>query len=99
MIYLEFRVEAQRWHRHRTAIAIISGIVDVLCAKSEVNATPKMRGVVSFHNVFGPITKCAITQQKAETAIGKINLMIFADAVGDYRHTCAVEPGPGRAPC
>src|SRR5215469_2061833 len=84
-------MKAERWHGDRAAITVIPGIVDVLHARSYVNSAPNVRGVVGFHDVFTAITKCAITEQETESAIGEVNLMIFADAIGDYGQACAVE--------
>ena len=57
-----------------------------------------MRGVISFHDIFAAIPKAAITEQEAEPAIREVNLVIFADSVGDYRHASAVVPAmPQRA--
>ena len=82
-LYLKFDVQSQCRHEHWTAVLIVSAIIDVLQARSKVNSAPDMRRVVGFHNVFAAIAKRAVAQQETQSSIGKINLMVLANAVGD----------------
>src|SRR5208282_5202894 len=47
------------------------------------DSAPNVRRVIRFDDVFPPIVQPAIAQQKTETAICQIHLMIFLDAVRD----------------
>src|SRR5690349_8854372 len=49
-----------------------------------------MRGVVRFNSLFTAITNRAVSQQEAQSAIGKVNLMVLANAIRDEGHAGAV---------
>src|SRR5579871_655527 len=78
---LELHVRAKGRHRHRTAVAVIAGIVDVLHARRQVNPAPHMRRVVRLEYGFAPVIQPAIAEQEAQATIGKISLVILADTV------------------
>ena len=78
---LELHMGAERGHNHRPAIAVVSRIVDVLHARSHVNAAPHVDRVVGLHDVLATVVQLAIAEQKTEAAIGEIDLVIFAIAL------------------
>jgi len=50
-------VEAEAGDQDWAAVAVVAGIVDVLQAGSDVDASPQMRGVVGFENIFTSIVQ------------------------------------------
>src|SRR5271166_6590443 len=94
-------MSAERRHNHWTAIAVVSGMVDVLHAGSKINAAPHVDRVIRFHDVLPTIVQFAVAEQKAEPAIGEVGLMIFLDCVGDKGDACpvllAMPPGADRS--
>src|SRR6516164_8017161 len=83
-------MQSQGWHEHWPAILIIAWIVDVLQTRGDVDSAPNVGGIIGFHDVFAAITERAVTEQEAESSVGKINLMIFRDVIGNDGHACAV---------
>jgi hypothetical protein len=73
---LKFKVQAQGGNNHRSAVAIVTGIVDVLYASRWVKPAPKMQRVIRLLNGFTPVIETAITQQKAVAAQRQILLVI-----------------------
>ena len=69
---------AERRHNHRPAIAVVSGIVDVLHARSQVNAAPHVDRVVGLDDVLPAVVQLAIAEEKAEATIGEVDLVIFS---------------------
>jgi hypothetical protein len=65
------------------AIAVVTGIVDVLQAGSDMDAAPGADGVVSLQNSFAAVVQVAIAEEKAQTAVGEVYLMVFLDGVRD----------------
>ena len=72
---------SQAGHDHRSAVAIISRIVDVLHAGSKIDSAPGVDGVIRFHDILAAVIEAAIAQQKTFAAIREIHLMIFFDAI------------------
>ncbi len=58
----------------RAAIAVVAGVVDVLHVE---------RRVVAFLDVLAAVVQAAIAQQKSETAVVQIVLVVTFDGVGD----------------
>src|SRR5580704_11878867 len=92
---------AERRDNHGPAIAVVSRIVDVLHARSQVNAAPHVDGVVGLDDILPAIVQLAIAEEKAEATIGEVGLVIFADCIGDESNACpvllAMPPGASRA--
>ena len=44
-------------HKHRPAVAVVTGIVNVLQARRDVDAAPHMGGVVALDNVFAAVVQ------------------------------------------
>ena len=72
------------------AVAVVAGIVDVLDAGGEINATPDVDGVVGLEDVFAAVVESAVAEQKAEAAVREIVLVILLDGVGDEGDAGAV---------
>ena len=52
---LELYVSAERGDEDGAAVAVVAGIIDVLQAGSEVNASPDMGCVIGFDNIFAAV--------------------------------------------
>jgi hypothetical protein len=61
-IPLELQVEPEAGNKHGTAVAIVSGIHDVLQAWSDVNATPEVCGVTGLSNIFAGIVQPTVAE-------------------------------------
>src|SRR5580692_846871 len=94
-------MRAERRHNHRPAGAVVSRIVDVLHARSHVNAAPHVNRVIRLYDVLAAIVQFAIAEEKAEATIGEVGLVIFADRIGDESNArpvlLAMPPGASRA--
>ncbi len=73
-------------HIHRAAIAIVAGIFNLRPAAHRVESAPDVGVVVPLDNVFAPIGQVSVAQQKAESAIVQIILVVALDGVRDKRH-------------
>jgi len=49
---------------HRTAVAVVAGIIDVLQVERAIHASPDVDRVKHLENVFAAIVQMAIAQQK-----------------------------------
>jgi hypothetical protein len=58
---LEFEMEAQCGHKHRSSVAVIAGIVDVLKPEGRINAAPDMKRVIRFDDVFAAVIEPAVS--------------------------------------
>jgi hypothetical protein len=60
-------MKAETGNPHRTSIAVVSRIVDVLQVESGGNAGPDMCTLVSFDNIFGVVMrKLSVANEDAE---------------------------------
>src|ERR1700722_16621432 len=93
-------MQAYGRNKHRSTIAVVTGIVDVLQANRGVKALPKMQSVIGFLNGFPPVIKTAIAQQKAISAQRQKFLVISRNAVRNKNDPGAVEfSAPALAGC
>src|ERR1700734_2609774 len=67
----------------RSAVAVISGIVDVLYVDREEKPLPRMPGVIALDDVLATIVQAAVTEDKTEAAISQVILVILLDGVTD----------------
>ncbi len=74
-------MEAEAPHQHRSAIAVVAGIVDVLQIQAGENPAPHVSVVVGLCNIFSPIIERAIAQKEASTAQRQVVLVVGRDAV------------------
>jgi hypothetical protein len=58
---LEFEMEAQCGHEHRSSVAVIAGIVDMLKPEGWINAAPDMKRVIRFDDVFAAVVEPAVS--------------------------------------
>jgi len=89
-VTLELDVGAEARDDHRAAVAVVTGVGDVLEAGGEVDAAPGVDGVVSFENIFAAVGEVAVAEEESEAAGGEIVLVVFRDAVADEGHTGAI---------
>src|SRR5216683_667247 len=89
--HLELQMQAQRRHDYRSAVPVISGIVNVLQAKRRINTPPDMKRVITFDDVLAPVVQASFAQQKAQAAQREVLLMVPRDAVRIKYQTGAVE--------
>ena len=85
MSCLELDVSAKRGDDHRTAVAVVTRIDDVLHTGRQVNTAPSVDGVVGLKDVFAAVIQLAVAEQESQTARREIVLVIFLDAVGHER--------------
>src|ERR1700688_5203426 len=84
-------MQAHGRNNHRSAVAVVTGIVDVLHADRWVKPAPKMQRVIGFLNSFTPVIEAAVTQQKAIAAQRQILLVISRNAIRSKSYSRAVE--------
>src|SRR2546422_8203524 len=65
-------MEANRGPRHRAAVAIVAGIVNVLQDKRSKEPTPEVARVISLDDEFPPVIQPAVAQQEAAPAKRKV---------------------------
>src|ERR1700728_3951592 len=87
---LKLDVGAERRNDDGAAIAVVTGIDDMLHARREVDTAPHVRRVVGLKNIFASITQRAISQQESQAARREIVLVIFLDGVGHERDAGAI---------
>jgi len=56
-------VKPEGRHKHRPAVAVVTGIVNVLQARRDVDAAPHMGGVVALDNVFAAVVQGAVAEE------------------------------------
>ena len=83
-------MQSEAGDKHRAAIAVVAGILDMLQVRGCVNSAPDMRGVVGLDNIFATVIQTAVSEKKAQASVGEIKLMIFADGVRDDRYARAI---------
>ena len=59
---LELQVKPQARHQHGSAIAVISGMVDVLQIEGAEEAAPYVEVVIRFDDVLPPVVQSTIAQ-------------------------------------
>src|SRR2546425_2807972 len=92
---LKLDVDSRAWHEHRTAIAVVAGIHDVLKIERKKHSPDHVRGVVRLQYRFAPVRQSAIAEQKAFSAELKVLLVIGGDSVADARNSNpVVAPAP-----
>ena len=57
-------MEAQARHEYRSAVAVISGIVDVLQIEGAEYPTPDVQIVIGFDDVLSFVVQATVAQQK-----------------------------------
>src|SRR5580700_8397650 len=88
---LKLNVQTQGGNNHRSAVAVVTGVVDVLYPDRWVKSAPKMQCVIGLLNGFSPIPEAAIAQQKTITAERQILLVISRNPIGSEGYSRAVE--------
>ena len=88
---LQFNVKAKSRDDHRTTVAVVRRIDDVLHIRGNVESFPHMHGVVALQNVLAPVVQRAVAEQESEAAIGEIRLVEFRDPARDEGHTSTVQ--------
>src|SRR5579872_969117 len=86
----EFYVGAESWNDDRSAVAVVSGIVDVLNIGRQIDSSPDMERVVGFQDIFSAVVEMTVAEQETEASRGKIVLVILLDGVGNERQARAV---------
>ena len=56
----KLHMRPDRSHKHRPAVAVISGVHNVLSARRHINSPPNMRGVIGFQNIFPPVIQLSV---------------------------------------
>src|ERR1035437_8894850 len=87
---LKLDVGAERRNDDGAAIAVVTGIDDMLHTGCEVYTAPHVRRVVGLKNIFAAIIQLAIAQQESQAARREIVLVIFLDGVGHERDAGAI---------
>ena len=88
---LQFDVQPKSWDDHRTAVAVVRRIDDVLDIGRDVESLPQVDGVVALKNVLPPVGQRPIAEQEPQAAIGEICLVGFLDPARDEGHTSTVQ--------
>ena len=56
-------------HEHRPAVTVVTGIVDVLQSRRDVDAAPHMGGVIALDNAFAAVVQGAVAEEKPIASI------------------------------
>src|SRR5579871_771478 len=86
----EFHMGTERRYNHRSAVAVVSGIIDVLHTGRHINSAPDVCRVVGLHDGLAAIVQAAIAEQKTQSAGRQIILVIFFDGIGHKSHASAI---------
>src|SRR6202007_1601527 len=84
-------MKAAPGHQHRSAVSIVSRIIYVLEARRNIDTPPQVRGVIGLEDVFPAIIEPAVTEEEAQSAVSKIDLVVLGDGIGHERDSCAIE--------
>ena len=57
---------------------------------ADIDAAPHVDRVVSLHDIFAAVVERAIAEEKAEAAIGEVDLVVLLDCVGNKSNAGAV---------
>src|SRR5215468_782854 len=79
---------------YRSAVAVVSGVVDVLHIKCGKQPAPHMGVVVVLDNGLAPVIERAISEQKTAPTECQITLMVGLDGVGHKYRPRLVEFSP-----
>jgi len=63
-------VHTEGRHQNRAASAVVAGIDNVLNARSHIEATPEVRGVIALHDVFSSVAQRAVAEKEPEASVG-----------------------------
>jgi hypothetical protein len=66
--FSKFRMSPYRKHRNRSAVMVISRIVEQLVVEGQHGPLVEVIGVISLKNIFTPIVETAVADQYADTA-------------------------------
>ncbi len=69
-------METEVSHPDRTAIAIVSGIVDVLKIGPHKQSAPDVRVIVRLFDILAAVVQMAVAQKKAKAAEFQVVLMV-----------------------
>jgi len=70
----------------------------VLQARSDIDATSDVCGVIGLDNVFAAVIESTVANDKAVSSLGKAPLVVLGNRIAHNRQTCAVVPAmPRRA--
>ena len=72
----KLHVQPKRGGKHRAAIAVVAGAVDILRVERREDAAPHVQRVVGFHDVLAAVVQIAVAEQEAEAAQGQIFLVL-----------------------
>jgi hypothetical protein len=72
----EVDMHPHRQHRHRTAIAVVPRIRDVLKTARKPKASPQMRRIVALEDSFGAVVELPVPQQEPEASQSNVLAVI-----------------------
>jgi hypothetical protein len=61
-VELKLEVQAQRRHKHGAAVAVVTGIIDMLQPKRWIDSAPCVERVKRFNDIFSAVVQTAIPQ-------------------------------------
>ena len=72
----KLEMKAEGWRKHGAAVAVVSGVIDVLRVERGVDAAPHVQRVLGFDDVLASVVQCAVAEQEAHAAQGQIFLVV-----------------------
>jgi hypothetical protein len=87
---LEIYVQPEAGNQHRTAIAVIGGILDVLHIGRHKYPSPEMRRVISFEDILPAVPQRTVANDEAHPSRRKIILVGVRNCIGGKSDTRAV---------
>jgi len=78
---LQLNVQPKSRHRHRTAVAVVRRIDDVLYIRGDVESLPHVHGVVALENVLPPAVQRTVSDDESRATESKIASVPARDSI------------------
>src|SRR5579863_1019936 len=79
-------VRPHRGYINRAAVGVVSRMRNLRTANHSVKAVPDMGVVIPLHDVLATVAQAAVAQQKPQSAVMQIILVVALDRVRNIRH-------------
>ena len=76
-------MEAHAGDKNRAAIAVVTGIGNVLQVHGRINSADDPSGVIAFNDFFVAVGQVSVSEKEAEAAELQITRVLLGDAISD----------------
>ena len=80
-------MKPKRGHKHGTAISVVSEVDDVLHARSNIDTTPDVCGVIGLDNVFADVIESTVANDEAVASLDKVPLVAHGNRIAHNGQT------------